>query len=364
MNGLQWFQVLTSFAVQATLIIGIAWGVERWTRCAVAKARVWTACFVSLLLLLAMGVLLPRLEWLHPWSAIGPEKLLAVASTELVLGKCMLAIWCGGAAVMVARWAIQFLGVRAFIFKCPEYPAEVQERLRSQIPADTSAPHGDQLCFRESPQELGPFCYQFHQPLVFLPRTLVQGDKTELEHVLRHELTHLQTQHPMQLFVQKLTQVVLWFHPLVWMSGRRSSLVREFICDDAASGDAQSTASYLRTLLRLVEARSTSPGGALMLGRSQSELKLRARRLVFDLERPRKGSFWSPAVVCTASLLLSQLWLPTNPLASRHASHSPWPVWTATVAHEFGVNLRDFEVFDADLQIYELMDARGHSEPR
>lgn len=364
MNGLQWFQVLISFAVQATLVIGIAWGVERWTRSAVAKARIWTACFVSLLLLLAMGVLLPRLEWLHPWSALGPKKLLAVANTELVLGKCLLAMWGVGAAVMMARWVMQFLGVRAFISNCPEYPAEVQDWLRGQIPTNTAAPHGDRLCFRESPRELGPFCYQFHQPLVFLPRTIVDGDKTELEHVLRHELTHLQTQHPMQLFVQKLAQVVLWFHPLVWVSGRRSSLVREFVCDDAASGDAQSTASYLRTLLRLVENRTTSPGGALMFGRSQSELKLRARRLAFEVERPKIRNNWAPAVVCVAALLLSQFWLPTNPLASRHASHSPWPNWTSTIAHAFGVTLRDFEKFDAELQIDELVEAQGHTDSR
>jgi hypothetical protein len=259
---------------------------------------------------------------------------------------------------------MQFLTVRAFISNCPEYPAAVQERLRGQLPSDTATPHGDQLSFRESPQELGPLCYQFHQPLVLLPKSLVQGDKTELEHVLRHELRHLQTEHPMQLFVQKLAQVVLWFHPLVWVSGRRSSLVREFVCDDAASGDAQSTASYLRTLLRLVESRTTSPGSALTLGRSQSELKLRARRLVFELERPKTANLWAPAVVCGAALLLSQLWLPTNPLASRHAALSPWPNWTATVAHAFGVNLRDFEVFDAELEINELMAARGRMDSR
>ncbi|MCA9242090.1 MAG: M56 family metallopeptidase, partial [Planctomycetales bacterium] len=329
MNSLQWFQVIVSFALQATLVIGLAWGVERWTTCAVAKARVWSACFVSLLLLLAMGVLLPRIEWIHPWAGLGPKKLLAVAKVQLVLGECLLAIWTFGAGVMISRWVIQFLSVRAFIAKCPEYPAEVQRRLRERIPSDFGFPLDDRLSFRESPQELGPFCYQFHQPLVFLPKTLVDGDGHELEHVLRHELTHLQTQHPMQLFVQKLAQVVLWFHPLVWVSGRRSSLVREFVCDDAASGDAQSTASYLRTLLRLVESRAAAPGGSLMFGRSQSELKLRARRLAFAVGRRRTPAAWAPVIVLAAALVFSQLWLPTNPLASRHARYSPWPSWTA-----------------------------------
>lgn len=362
MNTLQWFQVLVSFGLQVTLVIGIAWGVEHWTSCAVAKARIWTACFVSLLLLVAMGLLLPRLEWFHPWSNLGPQELLAVANTELVIGRSLLAIWACGAGVMLARWMMQFASVRGFIASCPEYPAEVQQWLKSQIPADLAVPRDEQLSFRESPQKLGPFCYQFHQPLIFLPMTLVSGDSTELQHVLRHELTHLTTQHPMQLFAQKLAQVVLWFHPLMWMCGRRSSLVREFVCDDAASGDAQSTASYLRTLLRLVESRTSSPGGALMLGRGQSELKLRARRLALDGNRSKAASVRAPVLVCVVALVVSQMWLPTNPLASRHATYSPWPNWTATVAHAFGVTLRDFEVFDADLEIDELLEAGQHSQ--
>ncbi len=96
-----------------------------------------------------------------------------------------------------------------------------------------------------------------------------------------------------------------------------------------------------------------------MFGRSQSELKVRARRLAFELERPKKGNLWAPAVVCVAALVLSQFWLPTNPLASRHAIRSPWPNWTASFAHAFGVTLRDFEVFDAELEIGELIEAQG-----
>ena len=356
MNGLQWFQVLVSLMVQSTIVFGIAWGMERWTTCAVSKTRIWSACFVSLLLLLGAAVLFPRFEWIHPWSSLGPKKLLAVANSEIILGRCLLVIWLGGAAVMLARWMIQFFQVRNFIAKCPEYSAELQDSLKRQIPADLVSPHDKQLCFKESPQELGPFCYQFHQPLVFLPRTLVEGDAGELEHVLRHELTHLKTQHPMQLFVQKLAQVLFWFHPLVWVSGRRSSLVREFVCDDAASGDSQSTAAYLRTLLRLVESRGGTPGGALMLGRTQSELKVRAQRLVFQVDRPRRASLWAPALVCLTALVVSQMWLPTNPVASRHTVYSPWPNWTATAAHAFGVKLRDFETFDSELQIDELLE--------
>ncbi|QDU57234.1 M56 family metallopeptidase [Aeoliella mucimassa] len=358
MNGLQWFQVILSLVIQLTIVLGLAWGLERWTSSVLVKARVWSACFVSLLLMLMIGLLLPRLEWLHPWSSLGPTQLLAVATTEFVLGKCLLAIWLCGVGVMLTRWAIQFVRVRAFIRGCPEYSAEMNTRLKQHIPTEMAAPHHDQLLFLECPEELGPFCYQFHRPLIFLPPSLAHGNSTELEHVLRHELTHLDTQHPMQQFAQKLAQVLFWFHPLVWISGRRCSLVREFVCDEAASSDAESTASYLRTLLRLVENQTKSPAGGLMFGRSQSELKLRARRLVLEQRTPPYSGYWAPALVLLGAMIAAQVWLPTNPLSPHHSQYSPWPTWTASVAHAFGVSLKDFETFDRDLRVDELIEAQ------
>lgn len=358
MNGLQWFQVLVSLIGQTSVITGLAWYIEKRTPSAMAKARVWNACFISLLWLLCAAILLPRLEWLYPWSGMGPQALLAVATTEQTLGICLLAIWGCGCGFMALRSAMQFVQVRMFIAKCPPYPVEVQRRLRAQIPVEISGPCQERILFRQSPCEFGPFCYQFHQPLIFLPASLLDGDSIVLEHVLRHEITHLQTQHPMYLFLEKLTQVVLWCQPLVWIGGRRSSLVREFVCDDAACGAGARTASYLRTVLRLVESRTRSPVPSLMFGRSQSELALRARRLASGENRSTNTRASGPGIVLGVAIILSQIWLPTNPLASRYAMYSPWPHWSATVAHAFGFRLRDFEAFDADLQVDELRDAK------
>lgn len=356
MNSLQWMQVLVSYSIQAAIVIGAAWAIEGWVNNAQLKTRVWSACYLSLLILLCLGLLLPRLEWFHPWSEVGPNQLLEAAKIQSVIGKALLALWLLGVAAMVVRWTLQAVHIRQFVLSCPRWDGETLNVIKQLSPPGLLFVGGKEVQFRRSPEEYGPFCYQLHQPIVFLPISIVGGEESDLRYVLQHELTHLATQHPLQVFMQKLVQTLLWFHPLVWISGRRAIIVREFVCDDASSDGGAATASYLRTLLRIVERQSSSKEGTLTIGRTGSELRIRASRLV--MESRRRSAWWAsfaPLLVVVMAGLMSQCWLPTNPLASSRASHSPWPAWSASVLHMVGVDARDFEQFEPNRQLHELM---------
>jgi beta-lactamase regulating signal transducer with metallopeptidase domain len=300
------------------------------------------------------------LQWIHPWSQFGPSELLTIASTEHVLGVSLLATWLLGAGVMLTRWMFRFFQWQHFIRTCPEVADVLVLQWQRLAKPELFCTKGRPVVFRISPEELGPLCYQFHQPIVFLPRSLIEGDATELRHVLHHELAHLQTQHPLQLFAQQVAQVVLWFHPLVWISGRRASLVREFVCDDTASEQGASTASYLRTLLHIVENRSQRQNCTLSLGRSSGELKLRARRMVSI----SAGSAAEWRILPTASLIVavalaSQVWLPTNPFTSPTTLYSAWPRWSAATLHTLNLSARDFEPFEGRLRWHELREEQA-----
>jgi bla regulator protein blaR1 len=362
MNSLQWLHFITSYFLQASLVIGVAWSIERWVHGAQTKTRIWSACYLSLLILLVAGLALPRLQWLHPWSKVGPKELLAVAKMEAVVGQMLLAIWILGAAVMLVRWFLQFLEIRRFIASCPQWDTKTLARITEMASCELLTVHGRKVNFRQSPESYGPFCYQLHQPIVFLPISVVDDADIELRNVLQHELTHLATEHPQQVFWQKLAQVVLWFHPLVWISGQRAGLVREFVCDEAASGNGAATASYLRTLLRIVEQQSSVKHGTLTLGRTSGELKVRAQRLVAGSGCwNRSGMAIAPVLVAISAMLASQLWAPTNPLASPREHYSPWPSWTASILHSVGIAVRDFERFDPNRQMHELMENDAQS---
>lgn len=358
MTPADWLQFLLSYAVQAALVIGVAFGLDRWAhRAATIQSRVWTACYVSLLGILVTGLLLPRLNWFHPWSEISPSGLLVAAEVEEVLGKVVLTVWLLGVAVVAIRCVIDFVRVQRFIAACPLATVGEHNRMGSLLPEASFTQGKRPILVRVSPEDLGPFCYQFHEPLIFIPQSLIDGDNGELRHILDHELTHLRTEHPLQLCLQKMVQCVLWFHPLVWIAAGRTSLVREFVCDDAATHCQASTASYLRTLLRIVEQRSNVRGGLLTIGRSAGEVRRRAERLVQTLKTDTPALGFRPTLgVVLVAVIASQLWLPTNPLNSTRSRRSPWPTWSAAALHALDVSVVDFQPFDERTQLHELRE--------
>ncbi len=122
--------------------------------------------------------------------------------------------------------------------------------------------------------------------------------------------------------------------------------MREFVCDDVVTQEPGSTVNYLRTLVRMVEQKSEScrEQGTLSIGRANSELGIRPRRLTtgFNQDCLAPGR-WSIVPMFIFSIACSQFWLPTNPLISETEVWSPWPTWTATTLHAFDLSVRDYE---------------------
>ncbi|MEM1068749.1 MAG: peptidase M56 BlaR1, partial [Planctomycetota bacterium] len=56
-----------------------------------------------------------------------------------------------------------------------------------------------------------------------------------------------------------------------------------------------------------------------------------------------------------AAVMIQQVWLPTNAMASRRGDWSPWPSWTAKSLHHVGFKVRDFEPFEDRVQMRELI---------
>ena len=362
MNALQWFEFIASYAIQVVLVVAIAATLDRWTTSPSVKARLWNTCFLSLLGMIAIGLLLPRLHLFHPWSALQPTSLLMVAQVESVLGASLLAIWAFGSSVMLMRWVMRFMILRRFVQSCPRLSVSQSESLAQAIPAELLTVGNRRVEFRVCPEEFAPFCYQFHEPIVFLPSSLLASDPEVLGHVVHHELTHLHTNHPMQLFCQKFVQCLLWFHPLVWMSSHRASLTREFVCDQASALYAGSTTAYLKALVAVAEGTLKRQEGTLTISHSKRDLLTRVRQLAQSSppETLAKGH-GAIAIVVIAALLCSQLWLPTNPLSSNRSSWSPWPSWSAEALHVLNVSARDYEVFSHGNQLHEWME--GSIEP-
>ncbi len=361
MTATQWLEVLASYSLQVLIVIAVC----KLLECAVARTSdrcaVWNVCFFSVLMLGCAALLLPRLHLVQPWSRLEPGTLLTISAVQAVIGRFLLAVWCIGASVSLIRWMTRGHFLRRTLRRCERLPAREVRRLLGLT--NMGAKGRNLPAVLVSDEADGPFCWQLHQPTVVLPRYLLEGSRDDLRHVLLHELEHLKTNHPFQLFLQHLAQVACWFHPAVWNAGSWASLMREFTCDEAAAGHGADSAAYLRTLLHIAERceQKRNPS-AIGFGRTPSEIVLRARRLVNlangGQRNELRGWLGRKAATCIligVTCLLFLMWIPIDPLASSRSMWSPWPRWTAKSLHCFGCNLRDYEQYDRRIQIYEIL---------
>lgn len=370
MTAAQWLEVLASYSVQVLIVIAACKLLERVVAHSSDRCAIWNTGFFSVLVLCCAALLLPRLHLIQPWSRLQPHMLLTVSTAQAVMGKLFLAIWCIGATVSLIRWIVRGHRLRRTLRRCERLPAHEVGLLLSLIDSDATDRHLPVVLI--SNETDSPFCWQFHQPTVVLPRFLLEGSRDDVRHVLVHELEHLKTNHPFHLFLQHLAQVVCWFHPAVWNASSRASLMREFSCDEAAADHGANSAAYLRTLLRIAErCEQNRNASAIGFGNAPSEIVLRARRLVNlangTHQRHPRRALGRKAAMCTlvaTTCLTCFVWIPCDPLASSRSVWSPWPRWTAKTLHCFGCSLRDYEQYDRRTQVYEILhDGTDPSNP-
>ncbi|MEQ9066869.1 MAG: M56 family metallopeptidase, partial [Gimesia chilikensis] len=151
--------------------------------------------------------------------------------------------------------------VNRFLKSCQ--PVEISEYISTEALDELSQKFKlsgkQQVRFLTTTRLSSPFCSQLHYPYIIIPEYLLDFEPQKFNFIIRHELEHLQTGHPLQLFLQRLVEVIFWFHPMVWWASQQSALCREFACDEAAIQTPQEIAPYLRTLLTIIEYGATQP---------------------------------------------------------------------------------------------------------
>jgi beta-lactamase regulating signal transducer with metallopeptidase domain len=312
------------------------------------------------------SLMLPRYHIIQPLISLNPNKLLAINSVQTEIGRLFVIIWAAGAAVSILKLIAGEMFVRRTLRGCRKLDENESRRLLSSVA--NVANRGQLPIILVSDENYGPCCWQLHRPTILLPSFLFDGRPNDLQHVLKHELKHLDTNDPLNLFLQRLAQTVCWFHPAMWTAACHASLAREYMCDDAASEDGSRTVAYLRTLLRIAERQCDKNNKLQNIGfnRSRSEIVMRVQRLTqranHQLQRTRPWLLRKRMILGTIILLtcmMSQIWLPFDTMSSSRSRWSPWPTWTSQAGHFFGLNLRDYEEFDRRARPYELRCENG-----
>jgi beta-lactamase regulating signal transducer with metallopeptidase domain len=156
----------------------------------------------------------------------------------------------------------------------------------------------------------------FVHPVVLLPAEMdSDANPSEIEHVLRHELAHVDRRDDWANLAQQVVQAALFFHPAVWWISSKLSLEREIACDDRVLEASGRPRAYALTLAN-VAVRMNHCRHLLAPGVSNNNSQLQQRiTMILNTQRnrsPRLATRWL-GVFTTATAMLAVLALGFGP---------------------------------------------------
>jgi bla regulator protein blaR1 len=176
--------------------------------------------------------------------------------------------WLAGALLLAARW------MRAW------WAAE--SITRAARPSPDLPPDVRITC-----ADIEPAVARVIHPVVLLPAALpALLAPSQLEAVIAHERAHIARRDNLFAHLQRLVEMLFWFHPLVWWIGRRQVDERERACDERVLDEGHDEAAYAEGILAVcrhsVSARHSPATASALSG----DLNLRIRGILGNA-RPR-----------------------------------------------------------------------------
>lgn len=132
------------------------------------------------------------------------------------------------------------------------------------------------------------------RPIILLPPGRWTGKDLEL--VLLHELAHLKRWDNLVNLLQRLCEVVLWFHPAVWLTSRWIRLERECCCDVIVVTHSGSRDEYAALLATFAEQLRSTPPRMPLLGTptgsafGRHQIVIRVREILYSGKVPMRIS--------------------------------------------------------------------------
>lgn len=230
-------------------------------------------------------------ERMGEWSAWFFQSPLPTVST---------ALWMLIGGLMLARIFLSYRALRRIRGSFEELAPGQIERLR-ELAGRLGIRRRVMAC--QSGAVSMPMTIGAWRPAIVLPRDLSPTlTQSEFDSVMAHELAHIKRWDYATNFLQRVVQSYLFFHPAVWLIGKRLILERELACDDWAVTTCEPR-RYAGCLTRLVEVLNESKPLAAAAGILFGKTILRRRvEMLLDHNRNATTNVSKPALVYAVGL--------------------------------------------------------------
>lgn len=322
---------LGRISLQVVALAFIVWIICRFLRNMPASVR------YGLWLLVVVKVLIPPITNLPPQLAVwqrvalsAPAQVMHVVPMHLVVPGQVSSSGTPGTGVSgriaagISRGDTSVLGVVLFlawlagamiclvklIFHC-----RTQGRLvRSLVDVDPESAdllviHASRLGIRRlpkiaaSPLVATPLLIGVFYPTVVLPCGLSDVcSREEISAMLLHELAHVRRWDMVGVWLYRVAQILFFFHPAVWLTGRELERERELACDELVlASSAISPVAYAAGYLSALKLANGICTGSTALAMAEP-FDIEKRRLISILDNavPRYSRRWALVVVLIA----------------------------------------------------------------
>lgn len=345
-------ELLISLTLQCTLLLLVTHVLTSGAVDSTAADRLWGRCHFYVLLLCLAGVFLPHLRPFDGTALLPFTRRVAQSHECRQFVVVVHFAWLAGALLLGLRMTWYIIWMTLQIRRSPVFSVPmISQGAAGSVPESIPQFGGISTRILCSDQCVTPYCWQLHSPVIVLPDAISSFPTDELDAVLRHELAHLQYQHPLRLFLQRLVEIGFWFHPLVWISSREASLQRELATDRHANSSDAQVAVFLKAMLRLTDLYTASssrlPAGLRFRGDGGSMIRRRVDELLLRNQEDRDHAspkFASTFILTATAIISLVLWIPFNAESTGRTLFSPWPHLSASVLNEFGITVRDYEL--------------------
>ncbi len=189
-----------------------------------------------------------------PTTPLSISPRLSVQVTRFSWLRALFLLWCAGVFVQFMRLGAGVLAVR----RVRKRSLPAYGDLASRIGLEIGEVNKRRIFL--SPAVGAPVTMGFLRARVVLPPDLVrQLSDTELRAVLLHELAHIERRDTWACSLQRIAEIFLYHHPLVWWLGRRLNVERERACDERVVARMHAPREYARALLRVATLTQSAP---------------------------------------------------------------------------------------------------------
>jgi beta-lactamase regulating signal transducer with metallopeptidase domain len=205
-------------------------GVAAWALTSIrggsATTKYWIWVATSLNFMLPFGAVLDKL-WASHLSWAAPLGIIGDFANSISRGRIAVmlsVVWLLGSTLVLTRLCLRIRAERR------DAQATAGQSARQSRPAFLA--HGIPVRFAGRGQV--PAVNGVLHPYISLPYGIDRLlSEHELNAVLIHELTHARRRDNLIRLIHEASFCVLWFHPLVWITGSRLALYRELSCDES-----------------------------------------------------------------------------------------------------------------------------------